>query len=145
MDLFLSPAYRDLTGAQKDILTYIYMHVELKTSNTGKTKHVVTNRKSLVVPYKDIAGYLGYSEHTVWEAFKKFLANGFLGVIENGGGRKGDCKIYEVTEDWRQWQPGKVFREIGQNGKVGWQKKNKRNQGSSDKRNQGSSTQQKNP
>lgn len=131
MRLFLSPAFRELRPAAKDILTYLFMHVELKHSNKGKTKHVVTNRNEIVIPYQDIKEYLEYGDKAIWSAFKQFLAHGFLKVIRYGGGRKGDFQIYGIVEDWRTWESGQVIRELRKNGKLGFQKKNKQSTGKS--------------
>ena len=85
----------------------------------------MTNRDNIKAPYVEIKDRLEYSKKTIWTAFKEILAHGFLEVVENGGGCKGDCKIYKISEKWRTWKKGQIINEIGTNGKIGWQKQKK--------------------
>ncbi len=125
--LYVSGAFRALKPATRDILILIYFEVKLTSAKKrGKYTPTIVNRDSVKAPYAEIQERLGYSKKTVWIAFKEILAHGFLEVVENGGGCKGDCNIYKISEKWRAWEQGQIINEIGTNGKIGWQKqKNK--------------------
>jgi len=102
-ELFISPAFRDLKPASREILTLAYYEVKLiSPKKGGKYKAVVSNRYNIKLPYIEIQTRLGYSQKTVWTAFKEILAHGFLEVVKNGGGCKGDCKTYKISEKWRE-------------------------------------------
>lgn len=125
--LFVSEAFRALRPGTRDILILIYFEVNMASkTNKGKYQPVILNRNEIKMPYADIQERLKYTKKTVWIAFKEILAHGFLEMVKHGGGCKGDCKIYKISEKWRTWLPGKIISEIGKNGKIGWQKeKNK--------------------
>lgn len=122
--VFMSPAFRDLKPASRDILIQIYFEVEMSSRRKRNHKYtpIVMNRNEIKVPYDEIKTRLGYSDKTIWTAFKDFLSHGFLKVIKHGGGAKGDTQVYGIIEDWRKWKKGKLFRTMERNGKVGWQK-----------------------
>ena len=125
-DLYVSSAFRALRPATRDILILIYFEINLTSSKKrGKYTSVIVNRFEIKLPYAEIQIRLGYSKKTVWIAFKEILAHGFLEVVENGGGCKGDCKVYKISENWREWKQGQIINEIGKNGKIGWQKEKK--------------------
>lgn len=124
--LFVSAAFRDLKPSAKDILQLIYFEIEMTSQKKrGKYIPVITNRNNIKLPYEEIMERTGYGKKAVWTAFKDILAHGFIEVVHHGGGTKGDLNIYGITEDWRKWEPGQVIRELGRNGKVGWQSQNK--------------------
>jgi hypothetical protein len=124
--LFVSDAFRSLKPASRDILALIYFEVKLTSAKKrGKYTPVILNRDNIKAPYVEIQERLGYSKKTIWTAFKEILAHGFLEVVENGGGCKGDCKVYKISEKWREWKQGQIINEIGKNGKIGWQKQKK--------------------
>jgi len=122
--LFFSPAFRSLKPASKDILTMLYYNIDMasKTKN-GKYTPCITNRCDIRLPYEEITRYLGYKDKAIWTAFKEMLSNGFIKIVKQGGGAKGDMNVYGITEDWRKWEPGMVIREIKRNSKRGWQAK----------------------
>jgi hypothetical protein len=126
-EVFMSPAFRNLKPAAKDILMQIYFEVDLSSKRKRSRKYspAVTNRHDIKLPYREIKARLGYSDRTIWNAFKQILANGFLEVIKHGGGAKGDVQIYGIAEDWRKWEPGRAIRKIQKNGKVGRQRQTK--------------------
>ncbi|MEE4601380.1 MAG: hypothetical protein V2J65_08865 [Desulfobacteraceae bacterium] len=123
----MSPAFRKLKPAARDILIQIYFEVDMSSPRKRSRKYVptVTNRHDIKLTYREIKKRLGYSEKTIWEAFKQFYEHGFLKVIKHGGGAKGDVQVYGIAEDWRHWLPGDVVRTIEKNGKLGWQGKQK--------------------
>lgn len=122
--LYVSPAFRDLTDAQRDILILIYYEIEMvQKKKRGKYVEMLKNRNEIVISYQEIGERLGYSDKTIWLAFKAFLAHGFLQVVKHGGGAKGDYQVYGITEDWRKWKPGMVVRETTKSGRFGWQRK----------------------
>lgn len=124
--LYTSDAFRTLKPATRDILILVYFEVQMTSlKKRGKYTPVITNRDEIKLPYAEINDRLKYSIKTIWQAFKDLLAKGFLEVVENGGGSKGDCKVYKISEKWRTWEAGKIINEIGKNGKIGWQKKQK--------------------
>ena len=124
-EIFVSAAFRKLKPAAKDILIQVYFEVEMTSKSKRNKKYVpiVTNRNDIRLTYKEIQYRLGYSEKTIWDAFKQLLAHGFLKVVKHGGGAKGDFQIYGITEDWRKWEKDQVIRPVQKNGKTGWQKK----------------------
>lgn len=125
-EVFRSDAFRALRPASRDILILLYFEVEMKKSkNRGKSDRVITNRREIKLPYEEIKGALYYSKKTIWEAFQQLLAHGFIEVIHQGGGAKGDTNVYGITEDWRHWKPGMVFRTMQTSGKIGWQDREK--------------------
>lgn len=122
--MFVSPAFRDLKPASRDVLILIYFEANVTSpKKTGKYTPVIKNRKDIRMPYAEIRERLGYTDMTINRAFKDILAHGFLAVEKYGGGAKGDYSIYAITEDWRNWKEGQVIRELRTNGKIGWQKK----------------------
>jgi len=125
--VFMSPAFRDLKPAAKDILIQIYFEIEMSSAKSRSKKYTptVTNRYDIKLTYREIKSRLGYSEKTIWTSFKQMLANGFLKVIKHGGGGKGDIQIYGITEDWRKWKKGQEIRTIQKNGKIGRQRQTK--------------------
>jgi hypothetical protein len=125
--VFMSPAFRELKPAARDILTLLYFEVKFSSPRSRSKKYTptVTNRHNIKLTYREIHTSVGYSEKTIWESFKQFLEHGFLKVIKHGGGSKGDVQIYSITEDWRHWKKGEVIRTIQKNGKIGRQRKTK--------------------
>lgn len=125
--LFLSPAYRQLKPAARDILDLILYEIKMTpASNAKKGKKYsqkLANRNEIIMPYREIEKTLGYSQKTIWASFRQILAHGFLEVVKHGGGNKSDLQVYGIREDWRRWKPGQVIREIQRNGKIGFQKK----------------------
>ena len=128
--LFVSDAYRHLKPAAKDILIQFFFEYKLKgkkKSYAGKKGRegvtTVINAENIILPYRHITERLGYSDKTIWDSIRQFLAHGFLKVIKYGGGRKGDYQVFGVCEDWQDWQPGQVIRPLRPKGKVGFQKK----------------------
>lgn len=120
----MSPAFRALKPAAREILIQIYFEVDMsKKSKRSKWVSIVTNRDEIKLPYREISERLGYSDKCIWESFKQIIAHGFLKIIKYGGGAKGDVKVYGITEEWRTWQKGQVIRPMEKNGKIGWQKK----------------------
>lgn len=129
-ELFVSPAYRHLKPAAKDILIQFFFEYQLKKKSktyenaTGRRlKHHVINRDKIILPYDHIKTRLGYSDNTIWKSIKQIMAHGFLRVVDYGGGAKGDYQVYGAVEDWFDWKPGQVIRELRPNGKIGFQKK----------------------
>ncbi|MBA2883160.1 putative DNA-binding transcriptional regulator AlpA [Desulfosalsimonas propionicica] len=128
--LYVSSAFRKLRPAAKDILILAYYEIIFPTTKGKPQKKgqkytfVMINRDEIILSYNEIKDRLGYSEKTIWESFKQILAHGFLKVVKQGGGNKGDYQVYGITEDWRKWSPGDVVREIQINGKYGRQKHN---------------------
>ncbi len=122
----MSDAFRALKASTKEILIQIYFEIDLTSKKKrGKYQPQIKNRYEIKMPYREIKERLGYSDKTIWLAFQQILAHGFLKIIENGGGCKGDVNVYGITEDWRDWKSGKVIRKIRKNGKAGWQKEKK--------------------
>ncbi len=126
-EVFNSLAFRTLKPSSRDILIQIYFEVNVNSAKKRNQKYTpkISNRDDIKLPYAEITARLGYRHKTVWEAFKEIFAHGFLDVIVFGGGCKGDCKIYSISEKWSEWKPGQVIYEIGKNGKIGFQKKTK--------------------
>jgi len=120
-EVFVSEAFRDLKPGTRNILILVYFEIKM-TSKKKRGKYTPTILNDIKLPYKEIQERLGYSNKTIWTAFKEILAHGFLGVVSNGGGCKGDCKTYKISEKWRGWKPGQIITEIGKNGKIGWQR-----------------------
>ena len=125
--LFCSDAFRDIRPATREILILIYFEIEFPSSKGQGKKYRPTllNRDDIKLPYDEIKDRLKYSHKTIWISFKEAFEHGFLEAVKNGGGSKGDCKIYKISEKWRAWEPGQIITEIGKNGKIGWQKKTK--------------------
>jgi len=123
-ELFNSKAFRALKPATRDILILVYFEIKMTSSKKRSQKYtpIITNREDIKLPYAEIEKRLGYHHKTIWEAFKDIFSKGFLEVIKNGGGSKGDVKIYKISEKWRGWKKGQIINEIGKNGKIGWQK-----------------------
>jgi hypothetical protein len=122
-EVFMSPAFRQLRPAGRDILIQVYFEIEMSSGRKRKKyTPVITNRDNIRLTYKEIRECLGYSNKTIWDAFKQLLAHGFLKVVKAGGGAKGDFQIYGITEDWRKWEKGQVIRTVQKNGKIGFQK-----------------------
>ena len=122
-ELFLSPAFRELKPAAKDILILFYYEIRMKQKDKkGKESRVVTNKDEIKLTYRQIWDALKYSDKCIWESLKQILAHGFLKVVKYGGGAKGDVQVYGIREDWRKWTPGQVIYELRKNGKAGWQK-----------------------
>lgn len=121
----MSPAFRALKPAARDILTQLYFEVEMSSRSRRHRKYTptVTNRYDIKLTYAEIQKRLGYTEKTIWASFKQFLGHGFLKVIKHGGGSKGDVQVYGITEDWRKWKEGQVVREIQKSEKIGRQRK----------------------
>lgn len=126
--LYISDAFRGLRPASRDILGLLFFEINIAPHNKRGQKYqpTVTNRNDIRLPYAEIEERLGYSQKTIWTAFKEILAHGFLKVIKYGGGRKGDCNIYGLSEKWRNWEPGQIIHEMKTNGKTGWQKQQKK-------------------
>lgn len=124
-ELFMSPAFRHLKPAARDILIQVFYEIKFASKKKRNQKYapVVANRDEIVLTYQEIKARLGYSEKTIWQSFKQIMAHGFLKVVKHGGGAKGDYQVYGIAEDWRKWTPGEVARDVQQNGKTGWQKK----------------------
>jgi len=125
-ELFMSPAFRQLKPAAKDILIQIFFEIKMTPRNKRGKKYTpaIANRNEIALPYHEIKTRLGYSDKTIWACFKQMLAHGFLKVEKHGGGSKGDYQVYGISENWRKWSPGDVIREIQINGKYGRQKLN---------------------
>lgn len=121
--LITSPAYLELKPASRHILILLYFKIRAKTKKGKKGTRIMTNREDIKLPYREIEEESGYKNKAIWTAFSECLAHGFIKVVKYGGGAKGDMNIYGITEDWREWEPGKVIREHKKNGKVGFQKK----------------------
>jgi len=86
-ELFVSFPFRDLKPASRDILTLVYYEIQLTSpKKRGKYTPIILNRSDIKLPYKEIKDRLGYSNKTIWNAFKEILAHGFLEVVSNGGG-----------------------------------------------------------
>ena len=99
--MFLSPAFRDLKPAAKDILILMFFEIQ---SNSPKQSH-------LILPYKEIKENLNYTEKTIWTSIKKLLAHGFINVVKKGGKSKGDFSIYKIENKWESWKPGlEIFK-----------------------------------
>ncbi len=122
--LFISDSFRALKPSARDILILVFFEIDIKPLKKKARKYtpVITNRNNIKLPYADITKSLGYHHKTVWEAFKDFFAKGFLEVVTHGGGGKGDCNIYKISEQWRTWKYGQTINKIRKNGKIGWQK-----------------------
>jgi len=129
--LFVSPAFRDLKPAIRDIFILMCYEIRLtkkKKRNSNRQVSHVLNRHEIKLPYKEIKKILGYkSDKTIWTAFNDLYEHGFIDSAKVGGGCKGDPNIYKICEDWRTWQPGKICHVMPKkNIKFGWQKeKNK--------------------
>ncbi len=126
--IFMSEAFRALKPAARDILIQIYFEIKMNSKKKSPKKYTpqVTNRHEIKMPYRDIREGLGYSDKTIWKAFKQFMAHGFLNVVTYGGGCKGDVSIYEIKENWRKWKPGQIIFKIRKKGlRDGRKKKNK--------------------
>ena len=108
-------------------MSLVFFEIDISPLKKKARKYtpVITNRDNIKLPYAEIEEALGYRHKTIWEAFKDILAKGFLEITTHGGGGKGDCNIYKISEKWRTWQHGQIINEIRKNGKIGWQKAKK--------------------
>ncbi|WP_300462729.1 hypothetical protein [Desulfobacula sp.] len=122
--LILSDAFLDLKPASVKLLLLLFLEIKIVSKRkAGKYVPVITNRHDIKLPYAQIREQLGYTDKTVWTAFKDIFAHGFLEVVTHGGGAKGDINIYGISEDWRKWEQGQIIREMTpRNRRAGWQK-----------------------
>lgn len=122
--LYIHEAFRSLKPAARDILPLLYYEIEYPNrKKKGKYDATIMNRHEIRLPYVEIRDRLGYSDKTIWESFRQLLAHGFIEVVKPGGGFKGDCAVYSISEKWRTWTPGKVITETPFRKKIGFQKK----------------------
>lgn len=77
-ELFMSPAFRPLNLAARDVLIQAYYEVDFTSEEKRNQKYapVVANREE--------------SEKTIWQSFKQIMAHGFLKRVKHGGPRSAD-------------------------------------------------------
>ena len=125
--LYCSNAYQTLKPAAKNILGLLYFEIEMFNKKRGKKKFkpIIRNADSIKMPYSEIKDRLNYGHKAIWAAFKEIMAHGFIEIMAHGGFYKGSTNVYKISEAWRTWMPGQIINDIGKNGKIGWQKKQK--------------------
>lgn len=131
-DLFTAPAYLELSGFAPQLLILF-----LGKRDIAKDKSV-KNRDSINMTYielecfyerREVQGRFpaklprGITKQRIIRALDNLLAHGFIQIVRKGGAYQQDKSVYGLTEDWRLWQPGMVFRtrerdtrQLGYNG-----------------------------
>ena len=128
-DIIKSKAYLNLGGIAPQLLTMVLYKrrmSEIKVGKGRKKQWICTNGDSLNITYPEMRRY-GITQPRLTRAIDQLLEKGFISLIHQGGGIKGDKSTYALSDKYRLWQPGICFetrpREYVQRGFRGKHKK----------------------
>lgn len=122
-ELFMSRAYWALSSTAKGMLLLF-----LSKRDMSK-KHEVLNRKNITLTYLELENLFGddtfmkpkgLSRGSITRGIKDLLAKGFIEIVRQGGAYQKDKTIYGLTEEWKHWAPGVVFRTKGKGRNAGY-------------------------
>ncbi len=108
-ELFESKAYISLKGFAPQLLVlFLAKRQFAKIGRKGKEKRTCTNQNDLTMTYIELQKKYGITKPRAIRAIDQLLANGFITIINPGGGYKQDKAIYGLSENWKWWQEGNV-------------------------------------
>jgi hypothetical protein len=122
-DLFTSRAYLELSGFAPQLLVLFLAKRDISADKTVK------NRDAITMTYIELENFYcrrheaqgqqttqvdlprGISWPRIIRAIDNLLEHGFIRIIRRGGAFQQDKSVYGLSEDWRLWRPGIVFKK----------------------------------
>jgi len=120
-DLYTSRAYLELTGFAPQLLALFLGKRDISADRTVKNRDAITMTyieleniyyRREAQGQKEVRDDLprGIKRPRIVLAIDNLLAHGFIRIVHRGGAYQQDKTIYGLTDDWRHWRPGIVFR-----------------------------------
>ncbi|MCH8313379.1 MAG: hypothetical protein IID17_10375 [Nitrospinae bacterium] len=133
-ELIYSRAYEGLPSVGKEMLVLFLLRQPVHQENNKKW--VVTKDADISFPYTVAEKDFGISQPRFTRGLDALMSNGFIRLEYQGGGIKGDCSIYRISQMWRHYGMDK-FRVLPRPKKEamvgflkkGYEKKTKQNSG----------------
>jgi len=111
-ELFMSKAFLALKGVAPQVLIlFLGKRWFEKVGRKGKEKRFCTNCSELVFTYIEAEKKYGITKSRFSRAIDDLLAKGFITIEHKGGGYQKDKSVYALSDKWRFWKPGIVFKE----------------------------------
>ncbi len=107
-----SEAYQDLNAPTLKMLSYLLLQLRWVRCGRKKSdkKYILSNKDNIKMLYATFeATPFNMTSKTITRGIDSLLAHGFLKVKTQGGKVKGHQSVYEYSEKWAGWKPGKVF------------------------------------
>lgn len=119
-ELYTSRAFWALSGTAKGMLILFLSKRDMSKN------HEVLNRHNITLTYLGLENLFncnygekpkGLSRGSISRGISDLMAKGFVEIVRQGGAYQNDKTIYGLTDEWKWWSPGTVFRErqIGKN------------------------------
>lgn len=129
-ELLESEPFRKLTRAGLQVLVLFYCRRQMKWMK--RTEYwKITNNGRIVLPYTDaikrlsVAGKNPPSRKTITRAIDQLVKYGFIDIIHVGGGVKGDCSRYAISQRWREYgEEGFIVKTRQKDTRFGFTKEN---------------------
>lgn len=77
--------------------------VELKTKRGEKKRFKITNNGEIVFTYAQALRDFGISYERFALALSQLVKAGLIDISHHGGGLKGDCTLYSISDRWRRF------------------------------------------
>ena len=119
-ELYTSRAYLSLSGFAPQLLILFYGKRDMRQVSG---KWVCKNSHSITMTYIELEnifnqhrdhlnqGDNGITRPRIIRAIDELLAKGFIEIVRKGGAYKQDKTLYALSEDWRLWHKGAVFKK----------------------------------
>jgi hypothetical protein len=107
-ELLESEPFRKLTKTGLQVLVLFYCRRQMKWMKITEYWKI-TNNGRIVLPYADtikklsVTGKTPPSRKTITRAIDQLVKYGFIDIIHSGGGVKGDCSLYAISQRWREY------------------------------------------
>lgn len=100
--LLNSPAWRATRGVAPHVYLCFYQKRRMAKKQKGVQERKCINERQLEFTYAE-ALKIGFTEHEFRRAIDTLIQNGFIDIVEYGGGLEHKKTLYGLSERWRAW------------------------------------------
>ncbi len=104
--LLQSRAFLSLRGKAPQVLLLFFTKrrvQRLRRPDARGNRFEVVNNGEIVFTYREARRRYGIGKSAFTRAIDALVRRGFISVTHAGGGLKGDCSKYAISDRWRKW------------------------------------------